>query len=313
LKLGSFEVGYVHVTHSIPDAANIIIKTPIGTIYHASDYKFDWSPVDGKQTDVGAIAMAGEQGVLCMLSDCVRSERKGYTLSEESIEDTLENHVRKARRGAVFFTTQSSNISRIQQAINVAAEFQRKVVVIGRSMRNNISIAQELGYLKIPKNTIVQMRSLKRIPHKKRFYIIAGSQAQEESALFRLANDQFHDIDIKSHDMIIFSSDPIPGYEVQVSKLINMLTTKGAEVIYSDIHDELHVSGHGAQSDLMLMIGLTRPNYLIPIGGESRHMRQYGLLAEKMGYAEDKIMMPAEKEAIEFDSNGNASVVPHVA
>src|SRR3990167_1593911 len=312
IHLGGFQVAFVHVTHSIPDATNLIIKTPIGLLYHASDYKFDWSPVDGWQTEVGKIALAGERGILCLLSDCVRSEREGYTLSEEAIEDNLEVQVRKSR-GAVFFTTQSSNISRIQQAVNVAHQFQRKVVIVGKSMRKNVEVSVRLGYLKLPRRIVMQSKSIQTIPRHKLFYVIAGSQAQEDSALSRLANDELHDIAIRQHDTVIFSADPIPGYEQQVHDLVNRLTRRGADVIYADINDELHVSGHGAQQDLMLMLGLTRPQHIIPIGGEPRQVRQYMLLAEKMGYPNERVFQPQEKDAIEFTPDGKAKLLKNVA
>ena len=312
VKLGAFQVGFVHVTHSIPDAANIILKTPVGTFYHAADYKFDWSPVDRRQTDVGAIALAGEKGILCLLSDCVRSERKGYTLSEETIEESIENQIRHTD-GAVFFTTVSSNISRIQQAVNVAHEFGRKVVFMGRSMRQNVEVSQKLGYLRLPSDIVVQSKSIRRIPPRKLFFIVAGSQAQEDSALSRLANNEHKDVRIHPHDTIIFSADPIPGYEQQVHKLVNKLTKLGAHVVYSDINDELHVSGHGAQNDLMLMMGLTHPRFIIPIGGEARQVRQYFLLAEKMGYREHQLFAPEEKDAVEFTSDKRATLVKKAA
>ena len=312
VKLGAFQVGFVHVTHSIPDAANIILKTPVGTFYHAADYKFDWSPVDRRQTDVGAIALAGEKGILCLLSDCVRSERKGYTLSEETIEESIENQIRHTD-GAVFFTTVSSNISRIQQAVNVTHEFGRKVVFMGRSMRQNVEVSQKLGYLRLPSDIVVQSKSIRRIPPRKLFFIVAGSQAQEDSALSRLANNEHKDVRIHPHDTIIFSADPIPGYEQQVHKLVNKLTKLGAHVVYSDINDELHVSGHGAQNDLMLMMGLTHPRFIIPIGGEARQVRQYFLLAEKMGYRENQLFAPEEKDAVEFTSDKRATLVKKAA
>ncbi|MBI4130742.1 ribonuclease J [Candidatus Roizmanbacteria bacterium] len=312
LQLGHFSISFVHVTHSIPDATNIIVKTPVGTFYHASDFKFDWSPVDGWQTEVGKIASVGKQGVLCLLSDCVRSERKGYTLSEETIQESLEIEVRKAR-GNVFFTTQSSNISRIQQAVNIASLFKRKIVLLGRSMRTNAEVAQKLGYLHFPKKSVIESRAAKKYPPQQLFFIVAGSQGQEDSALSRLADENNKDISIRPHDTIIFSADPIPGYEQQVHQLINKLTILGAEVVYSDINDELHVSGHGAQNDLMLMMGLTCPQYIIPIGGEPRHVRQYGVLAQKMGYQEDQILAPLEKDAVEFTASGQVTLLKGVA
>src|SRR3989344_1088285 len=261
---------------------------------------------------VGKLAMAGESGVLCLLSDCVRAERDGYTLSEETIEDHLELQVRKAH-GKVIFTTMSSNISRIQQAVNVASAFNRKIMFLGRSMRQNVEAAQHLGYLHFPKKSIVHSKSVKKIPSNKLFIIAAGSQAQEDSALSRIADNAHKDISLAPHDMVIFSADPIPGYERQVHKLVNKMTKLGADVVYSDINDELHVSGHGASQDLMLMMGLTRPKYIVPIGGESRQVRQYFLLAEKMGYSDDTLFAPEEKDAIEFTRDGKARIVKEVA
>lgn len=312
LTLGNFNIEFAHVTHSIPDATNVLLRTPIGVFYHASDFKFDWSPVDGWQTEVGKIARWGEKGILCLLSDCVRSERKGYTPSEETIQDSIEKVVRYAK-GSVFFTTQSSNISRIQQAVDVALSYHRKIVLLGRSMRGNAEVAQRLGYLKIPPKSVVEGRTSKKMQPTKLFYVVAGSQAQEDSALYRLADGAHKDVSIRVDDTIIFSADPIPGYEEQVHKLVDKLTLLGANVVYSDINDELHVSGHGSQNDLTLMIGLTRPKYIIPIGGEPRHVRQYAVLASKMGYMDKQILKPFEKDAVEFTSDGRVRHLPQVA
>jgi len=312
LTLGNFLIEFAHVTHSIPDASNVSIRTPVGMIYHASDFKFDWSPVDGWQTDVGKIARWGEKGILCLLSDCVRSERRGYTLSEETIKESIEQVVRHAP-GAVFFTTQSSNISRIQQAVDVASSYGRKIILLGRSMRGNTEVAQRLHYLKIPRKVIIEPRIAKKIKPSKLFYIVAGSQAQEDSALSRIAEKTHKEARLLKNDTVIFSSDPIPGYEDQVHNLINKLTMFGVRVVYSDIYDDLHVSGHGSQNDLMLMIGLTRPKFIIPIGGEPRHVRQYALLAGKMGYRENQILMPQEMDAVEFSASGEVSLISQVA
>lgn len=302
LNLGNFKVNLIHVTHSIPDAANIVIKTSVGNFYHGSDFKFDWMPLDGWQTEVGKIAKAGDEGVFCLLSDCVRSEREGYTLSEAFIGEELEKQLRKAR-GRFIFTTQSSNISRIQQAINVALHFRRKIVFLGRSIKNNVEVTQKLGYLHFPRNVVIRKKDVHKHPDRKLFLIVAGSQAQEDSALTRLIDDK-NDVNLKPDDRVVFSADPIPGYERQVHNLIDQMTLKGARVIYSDINDALHVSGHGSQNDLMLMIGLTRPKLLLPIGGSPRHVKQYSLIAQKMGYKENQILIPQENDAVEFDSFG---------
>jgi ribonuclease J len=311
LTLGNFTIEFAHVTHSIPDATNILVKTPVGTLYHASDFKFDWSPVDGWQSEVGKIARWGEKGIMCLLSDCVRSERAGYTHSELTIREGIERQMRRAT-GAVFFTTQSSNISRIQQAIEVASEHGRKIVLLGRSMRANTEVAERLGYLKIPKKMVIDRRLAKKMPGSKLMYIIAGSQAQEDSALYRLTEGTNKDVTIQPNDTIVFSADPIPGYEDQVHRLIDKLTLLGANVAYSDVDSDLHVSGHGSQYDLMLMMGLTRPKYIIPMGGEPRHVRQYAKLAYKMGYKENQILQPFEKDAVEFTSE-SVKILPQVA
>ena len=249
---------------------------------------------------------------MCLLSDCVRSERAGYTPSEETIFHGIEHQVRQAK-GAVFFTTQSSNISRIQQAIEVASIYGRKIVLLGRSMRANTEVSERLGYLKMPKKMVIDRRLAKKMPPSKIMYIVAGSQAQEDSALYRLTEGTNKDVSIKPNDTIIFSADPIPGYEDQVHRLIDKLTLLGANVAYSDIDDDLHVSGHGSQYDLMLMMGLTRPKYIIPMGGEPRHVRQYARLAYKMGYKENQILQPFEKDAVEFTTTGEVKIVKEVA
>lgn len=304
ITLGSFSVEFVHVTHSVPDAANLIIRTSVGNFYHGSDFKFDWTPLDKWPTQVGKIAKAGEEGILALLSDTVRSEQKGYTLSEESIEENLSIVVDKAP-GRVIFTTQSSNISRIQQAINLALEHNRKILFLGRSILKNVEVTEKLGYLKFPHQAVVRKKDLHKFPDNRLFVIIAGSQAQEDSALSRFAAGE-NEIQVKLTDTIVFSADPIPGYEKQVHTLINKLTIKGATVVYSEINDALHVSGHGSQNDLMLMLGLTRPKYIIPIGGEARQVKQYQLLANKMGYQNDRIFQATEGEYVEFDSSGSA-------
>lgn len=304
LKLGPFTIESVHVTHSIPDATNLIIRTPVGIFYHGSDYKFDWTPIDGRQTDVAKIARASEEGILCLLSDCVRVESQGYTLSERVIEDTLEKEMRNCN-GTFIFTTQSSNISRIQQAVNVAIRNNRKIAFLGRSIEANVQVSRRLGYLEYPDMFVVNEKELKRIPGKEMALIVTGSQAQPRSVLTRIAEGVHKNVAIRPGDVVVFSADPIPGYENAVHTLIDTLTASGARVAYSDITDELHVSGHGAAHDLALMIGLTRAKYLFPIGGTIRHMRHYADMAQNMGYNAKNIILPIEGNILEFDANGN--------
>lgn len=299
LHLGHFILEFVHVTHSIPDAAHIIIRTPVGIVYHASDFKFDWTPIDGQYSEVGKMAQVGKEGVLCLLSDCLRSEKPGYTLSEQILEETFEREIRNCR-GKFIITTQSSNISRLQQGIDVSLRHQRKICFIGRSFEQNIEVAKRLGFLKFPSQEIVRVESLPNYQDKFLTLLVAGSQGQASSSLSRIAHGEHKYVDIKADDVIVFSSDPIPGNENAVHNLIDILTRKGAKVSYSEVLDDLHVSGHGARSDLMLMIGLTRPKYLFPIGGTFRQMKQYAQLGQNMGYREEQILLLENGQSVEF-------------
>lgn len=306
LTLGNFTLEFVHITHSVPDAINIILKTPAGTIYHASDFKFDWTPLDGRSPEVGKIARAGDEGILCLLSDCLRSEKPGFTLSESQVEETFEREIRNCP-GKFIVTTHSSNIFRLQQAINVSLRHGRQVCFVGRSIEQNVEIAQNLGFLHIPKDKIVRVNSLPKHQDKFITLLVAGSQGQESSALSRVTHGEHRHIRIKPGDVVVFSSDPIPGNENAIHALIDLLSKQGARVIYSEILEEIHVSGHGAAADLTLMIGLTRPRYLIPIGGTFRQMKQYKLLAQRMGYKEEQILLPENGQIIEFQK-GQAQI-----
>jgi len=304
LEMGPFSIEFVHVTHSIPDAANLIIRTPIGVFYHGSDYKFDWTPIDGQQTEVGKIARASSENILCLLSDCVRVESPGYTLSEKTIEDTLEKEIRNCT-GKFLFTTQSSNISRIQQAVNVAIRNNRKIVFLGRSIEQNVEVTKKLHYLDFPDMFVVSEKHIKKHDPKEIAIIVSGSQAQPNSALSRIGGGIHKSVSISKGDVVVFSADPIPGYENAVHNLIDVLTAGGARVAYSEIIDSLHVSGHGSSYDLALMIGLTKPKYIIPIGGTIRQMKHYQELAKNMGYRENQIILPKDGDVLEFDNNRN--------
>lgn len=299
LSFGRFNITPVHVTHSIPDAANFIIETPVGIFYHGSDFKFDLTPIDNFPSELGKIALAGEKGVLCLLSDSLGSERPGFTLSERIIEDTLEREIRNCG-GKMLFVTQSSNISRIQQAINVALRHNKKISFIGRSVDQNAQTSAKLGYLKFPPQSFIYDKQLLRLPDNQLFLIVAGAQGQTDSALARIARGEHKYIRLRENDVVVLSADPIPGNEQAVHELVDMLTQAGARVSYSEIMDELHVSGHGSQQDLRLMLSLTKPKYVLPIGGTYRHMVAYRTLAMEMGYAKDEILIPEEGEVLEF-------------
>ncbi len=310
MSLGSFNLDFVYLTHSIPDTFAVAINTPIGIILHVSDFKFDWTPVMGSVSDVGKIASLGNQGVVCLVSDCLRSEKTGFTLSETMVEDSLEREMRHCQ-GRVFITTISSNVSRWQQAVNVSVKYGRKVVLAGRSIEKIFKVASQLGYLKVPRGVLVPLKGIKNLPKDKVSLLVAGSQAQTGSALDRITAGEFRGLEIEPDDKVIFSSpDYIPGTQLAINKLIDELSRQGADVAYSDILDDLHVSGHASQGELSLMIGLARPHYVLPIGGAFRQMKQYALLAEKMGYTEEQIVLPDRHDTVEITGEGRVKLGP---
>lgn len=298
LSLGQFTVLSVRVSHSIPDATNLIIQTPVGTVYHGSDFKFDFTPVDGVLPDVGRIAAAGNSGIKLLLSDCLGSERKGHTPSEKTLEEMFEREISHTN-GKFIVTTMSSNISRFRQAIDAAVRHGRKVAMLGRSIERNLTVARDLGYLKVPASVFISPKQIRRLPPKNVCILAAGSQGQSGSAMERLATGEHADASIAAGDKIVFSSDYIPGTENATQSLIDTLSKLGATVIYSNITDDLHVSGHGSQQDLLLMMALTRSQNLLPIGGTFRHMVQYSYLAQSMGYTPGQIFLPAHNQSIE--------------
>lgn len=313
VSLGSFNLEFIYLTHSIPDTFGIAIKTPIGTVLHISDFKFDWTPVMGTISDVGKIATIGNQGVVCLLSDCLRSEKDGYTLSEQMIDDSLEREIRDCQ-GKVFITTISSNISRWQQALNVSVKYGRQVALVGMSIEKIFKIAARLGYLKIPKGVLVPVKRIKNLPKEKISLFVAGSLAQTGSALDRITAGEFRDIEIERGDKVIFSApDYIPGTELAIHKLIDNLSRLGADVSYSEILDDLHISGHAAQGELSLLIALARPNYLVPIGGAFRQMKQFSLLAQKMGYTENQALLPDRNDTVEITADGQVKLGPKIS
>ncbi len=299
LRIGVFTVTFVRVTHSVPDAANLVIQTPVGTFYHGSDFKFDFMPLDGKLSELEKINKAGMGGVLCLLTDSLGSERPGFTPSEQVVGETLEKELTMCT-GKFIFTTQSSNISRIQLAIEIALKHGKKIAFFGRSIDQNVEEAVKLGFMRFPRDAIIRDRDLIRLPTTKQFLVVAGSQGQPGSALSRIANDNHTFVTVAEGDTVVFSADPIPGNEHNVNTLIDQLYRKGARVSYSDIMEDLHVSGHGSQGDLMLMLTALRPTYVLPVGGTYRHMMQYRRLALDVGYAKSDVLIPDEGEVLEF-------------
>jgi len=312
IRVGPFTVSFIRMTHSVPDTANLIIETPVGIFYHGSDFKFDFDPLDGKKSEIEKINAVGKRGVLCMMTDCLGSERPGFTPSEQVVGDTLEKEIGLCT-GKFIFTTQSSNISRIQLAIEIALKHGRKIAFFGRSMDHNVEAALKLGYMKFPREAVIRDADLKRLPPTKQFLIAAGAQGQSSSALSRMANDNHKFVEIKEGDTVVFSADAIPGNEGSVSNIIERLYRKGARVAYSDIMEDLHVSGHGSQGDLMLLLSAVGPKYIFPIGGTYRHIMQYRRLAMDLGYDKREILIPEDGQILEFKKDVPPRVVETLA
>jgi len=302
-QIGAFSVEPFQVSHSIPDSVGYYLSTPLGSFVHTGDYKFDWSPIDGRTTDVERLTEYGKRGVLALMSDCLRSEKPGTTLSEANIGKNFEEAMMETS-GRVLITTFASNVSRIQQGIDASLKNNRKVAIAGRSMEQNVQVAVDLGYLKIPKDILVRLNQIENIPDRNLTLIVAGSQGQPGSTLSRVAGSEHKFITIKKGDLIIFSADPIPGNQDSVYEMIDSLSKLGAEIKYSDITSDFHVSGHAAQSELMLMLSLVRPKYLVPISGMHRQMQQYALLARGNGIPSQNIFVIDEGGVIEFDEHG---------
>jgi len=300
LHLGAFEVSFIRLSHSVPDAFGVAIKTPVGTIFHTGDYKFDWTPVLSNQApEVGRLAQFGRQGIHLLVTDCLRVENPGYTLSEREISNTFDQAMRGAK-GRVLITTFSSNISRIQQAIDVSRKYNRKVCFLGRSMENYSKVARELGYLNVGKNCLVKVNRLKEFRPNQQTLIVAGSQGQRYSALSRIVRGDHRWVKIDKADTVIFSSDSIPGNEASVSDLIDRLVLAGAQVVYSATTSALHVSGHASREELKLMVALTKPKHLIPISGSFRHMELMAELAEDMGIPRTNIFVLQNGESLDI-------------
>lgn len=309
-KLGEFLIEPVRITHSVPDAYHYVISTPAGVVYHGSDFKFDFTPVDGIQPQVDRISRLADKGVTLLLSDCLRSETEGYTPSEITLNETFEREVSKAA-GRLIITTMSSNISRWQQAIDASVRHGRKVVLVGRSVEKNIEAAVQAGFIKIPKGIMVKQDQVRRFPDNSLTLLVAGSLAQSGSALERIALGEHRFVKLRQGDRVVFSSDYIPGTENPIHHLIDVLTRAGATVSYSEVTDHLHVSGHGAQGDQKLLVALTRPRYMLPTGGNYRMMKQYSLAMQPMGYSQDKILIPDVGDTV-MVGNGTARIEGHI-
>ncbi|KXG76913.1 Ribonuclease J1 [Fervidicola ferrireducens] len=298
VKIGSLNVEFFRVNHSIPDSVGIAIHTPLGTVCHTGDFKFDQTPVDGKIADLHKLAELGSKGVLVLLSDSTNAERQGYTMSEKVVGGTIEEIFSKAK-GRIIVATFATNIHRIQQVFDAAFKFGRKVAVVGRSMVNTVNIALNLGYLSIPKNLMVELDDINKLSKEKVVIITTGSQGEPMSALTRMAMSEHKKVEIIPGDTVLIAATPIPGNEKLVARTIDHLFKQGAEVIYEAISG-VHVSGHASQEELKLMLNLVKPRYFVPVHGEYRHLIHHANLAKEVGIPEKNIFIAENGRIIEF-------------
>ncbi len=307
VQIGCMKVGFIHTNHSIPDASALYFRTPVGTIVHTGDFKMDLTPVDGRQMDIHKFAELGRRGVLLLMSDSTNAERAGYTESETTVGHAFRKAFRAAK-GRIILATFASNISRIQQAINTAVQFKRKVTVLGRSMVNNVQIAIELGYLDVPEGVLIEPDE--RYPDDQILILTTGSQGEPMAGLSRMASNNHRSVSIMPGDTVIISATPIPGNETGVGRTIDNLMRLGANVI-AGRDKKIHVSGHASQEELKLMLELIKPKYFIPVHGEYRMLKTHGDLAVMMGVAKDHVLIGDNGQIFEF-SNRSGHKTGHV-
>ncbi|MBQ0111339.1 MAG: ribonuclease J [Oscillospiraceae bacterium] len=303
LKFGDFTVEPIHINHSIPGAVAFAITTPEGTVLHTGDFKVDTTPAKDKPIDLTRFAEIGRGGVMCLMSDSTNAERTGYTPSEKVVGDSFESLFSKAGKSRIIIASFSSNVHRIQQIIDQAVKTGRKVAISGRSMQNAVEVAEELGYLKVPRGTLVEIEAVKNYPPDRMVIVTTGSQGEPLSALHRMAFGGHKHISIVPGDMIIISANPIPGNEKLVSKVINELLKQGANVVYEKMYD-VHVSGHACQEELKLVFSLVKPKFFVPMHGEQRHLVKHAGLAENMGIDRKNILITDNGGAVEISRSG---------
>lgn len=303
LSLGVFQVEPIRVTHSIPDTYHLLIRTPIGNFYHGTDFKFDFTPLDQKPARLDKISRAGKERIIALLSDCLGSEHSGYSPSEMELGEMFEEQIKRAK-GRVFVTAISSNIYRWQQAISASVKFGRRIALVGMSVEKSVKLARRLGYLNLREKDMIKPERIKNFPDHQVTVLVGGSLGQPGSSLDKIVVGK-HRLKIKPTDKVIFSSpDYVPGTTGAIYHQIDTLAKKGVEVVYGEIEGPLHVSGHGYQQEIALLIQLVSPQWLIPIGGNYRHMQQFRFLAQRMGIDSKRVIIPEENQALVFSSHG---------
>ena len=307
INLGKFRIEFIKTNHSIADASALAIYSPAGIVVHTGDFKVDYTPVFGDAIDLQRFGEIGKKGVLALMCDSTNAERKGFTMSERTVGKTFDNIFAEHKNTRIIIATFASNVDRVQQIINSAYKYGRKCVVEGRSMVNVISTAAELGYLNVPENTLIELDQMKNYPDEQMVLITTGSQGESMAALSRMASNMHRKVQIKPGDTVIFSSNPIPGNEKAVSRVINELSMKGADVIFQDAH----VSGHACQEEIKLIYSLVHPKYAIPVHGEFRHLKAQAQVAESLGIPKDNIFLLSSGDVLELDEE-KAQVVDRV-
>lgn len=299
VKLGKMEVEWIRVNHSIPDACSLAIKTPLGYVYHSGDFKVDFTPISGKPIDLTRIAEIGTKGVIAMIGESTNVLREGYTMSESKVGETFNRLFQTLQDQRIIIATFASNVHRIQQIINSAEKYGRKVILSGRSMVNVTETARRLGQFRVKKDTFVDIRDMDKYDDSEIVLITTGSQGEPMSALTRIAYGEHRKIQLTPNDAVILSATPIPGNEMAVNKVINRLLERGAKVIYETL-SEIHVSGHACQEELKLLLSLVKPKYFIPAHGEIRHLMKHAQIANKMGIDEDNIFIMENGNVLEI-------------
>ena len=301
-RLGAFTIEFINVNHSIPDAVALAIGTPLGTVIHTGDFKIDVTPIQGSMMDLARLGQLGNEGVLALLSDSTNVEKPGYSASERKVGASF-NKLFMGCDKRIIITTFASNVHRLQQIIDVAAKYGRKVAITGRSMENVLHVASVLGYVKIPENVMVDLEKVNSLPHEKTVIISTGSQGEAMSALYRMAFSEHKQIKVDAGDRVIISASAIPGNETMISRVIDELFHKGAEVIY-DRNTDLHVSGHASQEEQKMVLALTKPKYFIPVHGEYRMLVKHAELGRMMGVKPQNIVIAENGKVIEISKKG---------